>query len=146
MVDPVAIWEQFVDSAWSAAEPGALFWDRVTQNTPADIYSMMGFGSISTNPCVTGDTIIQTNAGPKTIKELADNSAEFRVRSYDKEKNEVVLKRATAFKTKDNAKILKLKTKSGKVIKLTPDHRVFTKRGWIEAKDLKLTDKVLSIK
>lgn len=51
VVDPVAIWEQFVDSAWSAAEPGALFWDQVTQNTPADIYSALGFGSISTNPC-----------------------------------------------------------------------------------------------
>lgn len=51
VVDPVAIWEQFVDSAWSSAEPGALFWDRVTQNTPADIYTALGFGSISTNPC-----------------------------------------------------------------------------------------------
>ena len=51
VIDAAAIWEQFVDSAWSSAEPGALFWDRVTQNTPADIYSALGFGSISTNPC-----------------------------------------------------------------------------------------------
>jgi len=50
-VDAFQIWEQFIDSAWTAAEPGALFWDRITENTPADIYHEQGFESAGTNPC-----------------------------------------------------------------------------------------------
>jgi ribonucleoside-diphosphate reductase alpha chain len=45
------IWNQIIDSAWAAAEPGLLFWDNVKKNTPADIYEEEGYGSISTNPC-----------------------------------------------------------------------------------------------
>ena len=50
-VSAKAIWDQFVDAAWSSAEPGALFWDNVTKNGTADIYESMGYKSISTNPC-----------------------------------------------------------------------------------------------
>jgi ribonucleoside-diphosphate reductase alpha chain len=45
------IWNQFVDAAWASAEPGALFWDNVTNNGTADIYKSQGYESISTNPC-----------------------------------------------------------------------------------------------
>jgi ribonucleoside-diphosphate reductase alpha chain len=45
------IWDQIIDSAWSSAEPGLLFWDTVKKNTPSDIYHEFGHNSISTNPC-----------------------------------------------------------------------------------------------
>lgn len=45
------IWEQIIDSAWTSAEPGLLFWDQVKRNTPSDIYAEFGFESICTNPC-----------------------------------------------------------------------------------------------
>lgn len=45
------IWNQIIDSAWSSAEPGLLFWDTVKKSTPSDIYSEFGHSSISTNPC-----------------------------------------------------------------------------------------------
>lgn len=45
------IWDQIIDSAWSSAEPGLLFWDTVKRNTPSDIYHEFGHNSISTNPC-----------------------------------------------------------------------------------------------
>jgi ribonucleoside-diphosphate reductase alpha chain len=93
---------------------------------------------------VTGDTLVLTNAGEKTVKELAEQNAQFFVESFDTEKKEVVKKSAVAFKTKDDAKILELKTKSGKKIRLTPDHRVYTQRGWVEAADLTKDDKILS--
>ena len=146
VVNARQVWEKFVDAAWSSAEPGALFWDTVTKQGIADLYAEDGFVTISTNPCVTGDTVVQTNAGPKTVKELADNNAQFTVRAYDIKENKVVQKTATAFKTKDDAKILRLSTKSGKSIKLTPDHRVFTQRGWVEAGELLLSDKILKIR
>lgn len=45
------IWDQVIDSAWSSAEPGLLFWDTVKKNTPSDIYHEFGHNSICTNPC-----------------------------------------------------------------------------------------------
>lgn len=146
VVNARKIWEKFIDAAWTSAEPGALFWDTVTKQGIADIYSEDGFVTISTNPCVAGDTVVQTNAGPKTVKELANNNAQFTVCAYDIKENKVVQKTATAFKTKDDAKILRLTTKSGKSVKLTPDHRVFTQRGWINAGELLLSDKILKIR
>ena len=45
------IWDQIIDSAWTSAEPGLLFWDTVQRNTPSDIYTEFGHKSICTNPC-----------------------------------------------------------------------------------------------
>lgn len=45
------IWDQIIDSAWTSAEPGLLFWDTVRRHTPSDIYAKFGHNSISTNPC-----------------------------------------------------------------------------------------------
>jgi ribonucleoside-diphosphate reductase alpha chain len=51
VVKAKVIWDQFVDAAWTSAEPGALFWDNVTNNGTADIYKSLGYESVSTNPC-----------------------------------------------------------------------------------------------
>jgi ribonucleotide reductase alpha subunit len=144
-VNAKQLWDKFVDGAWMSAEPGALFWDTIVNEGIVDCYSGSGYKTISTNPCVTGDTVVYTNAGPKTVKELSDKNAQFVVKAYDSNTQKVVDQTATAFKTKDNAKILKLTTKSGKTIKLTPDHRVYTQRGWVEAGKLLKSDKILKI-
>ena len=139
------IWNQIIDAAWTSAEPGLLFWDTVKRRTPTEAYASVGYGSVSTNPCVTGDTVVQTNIGLKTVKELAENKTQFSVMSYDTTAEKVVNNLAVAFKTKDNAEILQLTIKSGKKIKLTHDHRVYTLRGWIEAGNLEKGSKILSV-
>jgi ribonucleoside-diphosphate reductase alpha chain len=45
------IWNQINDAAWTSAEPGLLFWDTVTKNTPTEAYKSLGYGNVSTNPC-----------------------------------------------------------------------------------------------
>lgn len=45
------VWDQIVNAAWETGDPGVLFWDTVTDHTPSDLYSSLGFGSVSTNPC-----------------------------------------------------------------------------------------------
>lgn len=45
------IWEQIVDAAWFSADPGVLFWDRVIQRSPSDLYASYGYKTTSTNPC-----------------------------------------------------------------------------------------------
>lgn len=51
MIDARALWDDIIDNAWAAAEPGLLFWDNAKKYSPADIYEDEGFGSTSTNPC-----------------------------------------------------------------------------------------------
>lgn len=143
--DANEVWDALIEGAHASAEPGVLFWDTATRMTPSDAYADQGFGSVSTNPCVTGDTLVETNAGLKTVKELADNKANFLVKSYNTETLEVEMKPAIAFKTKDNAQVLKITTKSGKVITLTPDHRVYTDHGWVEAGELTSGHKILGL-
>jgi ribonucleoside-diphosphate reductase alpha chain len=46
-----SLWDQIIDSAWTSAEPGVLFWDNVKRNTPTECYADLGFGCVSTNPC-----------------------------------------------------------------------------------------------
>jgi ribonucleoside-triphosphate reductase len=134
-----------------------LFWKTYEQGEPFGLvnrkniqkFARMGDlkpdSAIGVNPCLTGDTLVMTVLGEKTIKELADSNANFDVYSYDEEKKEVVTKNAIAFKTKEDAEIMLLKTKSGKEIKLTPDHRVLTDKGWVQAKDLTKEHKLYKI-
>ena len=58
-VDANSVWDEIIESAHAAAEPGILFWDTATKMTPADIYTAEGFGSTSTNPC--GEIILSPN-------------------------------------------------------------------------------------
>ena len=45
------IWNNIINSAWTSAEPGLLFWDTVKNNTPSDLYAEFGYTSICVNPC-----------------------------------------------------------------------------------------------
>jgi ribonucleoside-diphosphate reductase alpha chain len=42
------LWNKLIHQSWKSAEPGVLFWDKITSESPADCYE--GFESISTNP------------------------------------------------------------------------------------------------
>lgn len=50
-VDAKYIWSLIVESATKTAEPGALFWDTMLNNLPAQCYADVGFNHVSTNPC-----------------------------------------------------------------------------------------------
>jgi len=45
------IWNTIVKQAHKNAEPGVLFWDNVIKESPADMYSDLGFKTLGTNPC-----------------------------------------------------------------------------------------------
>jgi len=140
------LFEKICKAACDEGEPGILFWDNILKSVPLQCYADVGFNHVGVNPCVTGDTVVDTNGGQKTVKELSDNKAVFYVQSYNEKTGLVEPKRATAFKTKDRAKILKIKTKDGKSLRLTSDHLVYTNRGWIKAGELTVEDKILSMR
>ncbi|MFW6311107.1 MAG: adenosylcobalamin-dependent ribonucleoside-diphosphate reductase [Nanoarchaeota archaeon] len=49
MIKARDVWNTIIHSAWLRAEPGLLFWDNITNNTPADCYDE--YASRATNPC-----------------------------------------------------------------------------------------------
>lgn len=105
---------------------------------------------IIVNPCLTGDSVIETDKGYKTIKELAGMSDEdlrkYKVLTLNEDTLDKEYKSInTAFKTSMNENILKIEFNDGTEIKCTPDHKIYTiNRDWVEAKDLKSDDIILS--
>lgn len=98
------------------------------------------------NPCVSGDTIINTSIGNITIKELTEqfNNGEknIEVLSFNIN-NEIVESKliTNAMKTRKNAELIEItietENNTTKTLKLTPDHKVFTEnRGYIRADSL----------
>ena len=71
------------------------------------------------------------------------------VLSYKESENRAIHKKVLcADLTRKKAKIVKVSLKDGKEIRLTPDHKVYTDKGWVEAGDLKKHKgiKILTIK
>jgi len=44
------LWDKIVKNAWKSAEPGALFWDTILKESPANAYGK-DWEETSTNPC-----------------------------------------------------------------------------------------------
>lgn len=51
MVNARSLWKKIIHNSWLRAEPGLLFWDRVTGHNMVDCYKDFGFETVSTNPC-----------------------------------------------------------------------------------------------
>lgn len=51
MVDAREVWLDICTTMRDCSEPGILFWDTITKNSPADIYADKGYKTMSTNPC-----------------------------------------------------------------------------------------------
>jgi len=49
-VSPRKLWDKIIHNAWKSAEPGVLFWDRITIESPGAGYGIK-MREVSTNPC-----------------------------------------------------------------------------------------------
>ena len=96
------------------------------------------------NLCLAGNTKVETKNG---IKELKDVKVGDYVKSYNTETNQIEYKKVTASAmTNPKAKVMKITAKNNEII-CTPDHKIWTEnRGYVEAKDLKENDKILTDK
>jgi ribonucleoside-diphosphate reductase alpha chain len=126
-----AIWNLIVTMAWKTGDPGIIFIDRVntTESNPVQYMGPVE----STNPCVTGDALVPTNIGLVRMNSLHNPLS-------------VVLDSGPypikAFYDNGEKPVVKITTRKGYSIKVTENHKIFTDRGWKQAKDLKNTDKV----
>jgi tRNA-splicing ligase RtcB (3'-phosphate/5'-hydroxy nucleic acid ligase) len=96
--------------------------------------------------CFVGETKIPLiNGTQKTLKELSKLNEYFYVYSVNK-KGEITYGKANAFKTRENANLVKVTISGGSEIICTPDHRFMNRDGsYTEAKDLKHLDSLMPL-
>ena len=145
------VFDLIVKMAWKNGEPGIVFIDKMNEGNPTP-----GIGMIeSTNPCVTGDTLISTEKGLVRMDVLAGRYREGGISIFTDNRVQSIVHRASektgvltqtkpglslypisaAFKTGIKP-VMKITTKAGFELIATHDHKVMTPEGWVKAADL----------
>jgi len=76
MVNASKIWKRIIKCAWTRAEPGLLFWDRIIDDSLADCYADVGYNTCSTNPCCFAypeNIKVVTNNGLKSLNTITSD-------------------------------------------------------------------------
>ena len=137
------VWRELAEAAWSCGDPGVVFLDRLKESNPVPSNPIE-----ATNPCFHPDTLISTEKGLERIEDvylraqgkevlvLTDN----RTSGCSKVVNGrvylipgVTLRRAGVIKT-GRRNTVKVNLDNGQEIRVTPDHRLLTGNGWVEAR------------
>lgn len=139
MVDARQVWSKIIDSAHAMAEPGLLFWDNIIKESPADCYKEDGFETISTNPCITGDTLVLVadGRGHVPIKQLVEEGKDVDVFCFDQDRRLSISKMRNPRVSGYNQPIYKVLLENGHTIKVTGNHKFLSTNGeYFQAKDL----------
>lgn len=91
--------------------------------------------------CVVGGQKVKTSKGNKYINKIKVGN---KIASFNEQTNEIEYKRVEQVKSSNKEDIYEIETETGK-IKITSDHPIFTKRGWILAKNLMKEDEILEM-
>ena len=136
------LWNEITYATYTRNEPGIIFLDLVNKLNPLYYAEKIH----ATNPCVTGNTLVKTDKGDVSIKDIIDNGYEnYKVQTFDNITQTFEFEEIKwADKTKEDAEIFELELEDGSIIQLTPDHEVWTQnRGYIQAKDLNSEDEIV---
>lgn len=133
------VWDTIIESAWISAEPGVVFIERMNEYSNSWYFEDL----ISTNPCVTGDTLIYTDEGLKRADDLWFDKKPVHVTTDSRLNMSRYLPASEVFATGIKP-VYRLKTKEGFEIRLTADHKVMTtNRQWVEAQHLRTGDEIM---
>ncbi len=127
------IWDLIAEAAWKSAEPGVVFMERYNKRFNNYYWEFIN----CVNPCVTGDTLVSTTHGLRTMDEMYREGKPFTSILDGKPYL------SSAVKKTGTKKVYRLKTEEGYEIRLTHDHKVFTPNGKIEAGLLKPGDNIV---
>ena len=133
------LWEKIIHNAWKSAEPGILFWDKIINESIPDCYRKFGFKTVSTNPCVAGETLIAVADGRNyvSIKQLAEEGNDVPVYAMDKNGKLVIKTMRNPRITDFNQQIYKIIIEGGHSMRVTGNHKFRLKNGsYKEAKNL----------
>ena len=88
---------------------------------------------IFSDECVTGDAVIELREGKKRLKDVCVGDY---VLSHDVETNTKCLSKVLNKWDKGARATYKITTTSGKSIKCTAEHKIYTQHGWVTAEDI----------
>ena len=140
------LWEDMIEGAYENGEPGVIYLERVNKEHSFDVEEHPDHRILATNPCVTGDMQVQLADGTSvSIERLADAAETVSVLTLDAD-GSVTSQPARAFKTQEDAAVVRITTESGGTLRATPDHEVRRSDGeWVEAGDLSAGDSVMNL-
>jgi len=108
------IFDMIIHGAWKTGEPGTFFIDRANEYNPVPELGEYE----ATNPCVTADTWVHTDRGPRRVRELVGRAAIVRVRGEDHATTD------EGFFLTAHKEVVRLETREGHTLRLTADHLV----------------------
>src|SRR5262245_45690268 len=129
------LWDQIAFAAWRCADPGVQYDDTINQ-----WHTCPKSGRINaSNPCVTGDTRVLTPGGIwRRIDQMIHLPSRV-ITNLDKQEIHVT---EGSFPT-GTQDVYELRTAGGYTLKLTADHKIWTRRrGWVEAQNLTHDDEI----
>ena len=90
--------------------------------------------------CLAGDTMVETKEGLKPIKNIKVGDE---VLSYNEETNTKEYKKVlNSMLTSPSREVIEIEYNNKKIV-CTPDHRILTKRGWVQADKLNESDEIV---
>ncbi len=125
------VFETIVKEAWRTGDPGLVFIDTINRNHPVSHLGQIE----STNPCVTGDTLIYTENGLVEARTLYYQGRSVRVTTDSRQSQAIYQEASPVFATGQKL-VYRLRTQEGYSLRLTADHQVMTERGWVTAQNL----------
>lgn len=154
------LYDELVMSAWKTGDPGIIFIDRINRDNPVPHIHEIE----ATNPCVTGDTLVNTEKGLIRMKELVEIFSKNNIRVTTDNRIPIKIQQengtfqllenkqmgvsfnwiSNAFQTgiKD---VYKLETQAGYEIECTANHQIFTNDGFIPLSELSKNKHVVFI-
>ncbi|MDY6773605.1 MAG: LAGLIDADG family homing endonuclease, partial [Candidatus Nanohaloarchaea archaeon] len=127
--------DALIDGAWRNGEPGLFMYDTSNQMHSFDVEEHPEHRMESTNPCVTGDTLVHTENGMYTAEELYEQGIANNV-VVDGRRSDDRFKEASSVYRTGVKDVFRVTTEEGYEIRVTADHQIMTKDGWKEAQDL----------
>ncbi len=149
------VWDRIVRAAWRTGDPGMIFLDRINRS-PANPTPDLGLIE-ATNPCISGDALLATDRGLLRMETIAERYREgglavkvdqrllpSRLMVWEGTNNvplvaygQGCLPISRAFQS-GKRETVTVRTVAGFELTCTPDHRLMTDRGWVEAAALQI--------
>ena len=131
------VFDRLVEMAWKTGDPGIVFLDRINNDNPTPQLGQIE----STNPCITGDTLVYTDIGLRRAADLWADREDFAV-TLDGRFNAGRFKQSGPVMATGVKPVFRLLTREGYEVRVTADHRIMTDRGWVIASELESGDRI----
>ena len=139
---------EIAQAAWECADPGMQY-----DTTINEWHTCPATGRINaSNPCCfVGETLIETDREPVSLEILVKRASAGevlpRARCFDPSTGRATLERITnAWVAGHVESLVELTTTRGLSLRCTPEHRFLTSRGYVQARELKTSDRLVAVR